>query len=105
MSDYAFHPEALVDLKEIWDFIVQDNQNAADKVNDAILAAVAALVPLPHQGHRRPDLTKRPLRFITVYDYLVAYAPDESPLWVAAILHGSRSPRLLASILRDREYE
>jgi plasmid stabilization system protein ParE len=53
--------------------------------------------------HRRPDLTSRPLRFILVYDYLIAYAPDEKPLWVIAVLHGSRNPRVLAAILRERE--
>jgi len=60
-------------------------------------------VPFPHQGHRRPDLTSRPLRFITVRDYLLAYAPHERPLPVIAALHGSRSPRVIAAILRGRE--
>jgi hypothetical protein len=43
------------------------------------------------------------LRFITVRNYLLAYAPDESPLLVIAVLHGSRSPRVMAAILRGRE--
>jgi hypothetical protein len=30
------------------------------------------------------------LRFVRIYDYLIAYAPDERPLWVVAILRGSR---------------
>jgi hypothetical protein len=38
-----------------------------------------------------------------VYDYLIAYAPDERPLWVVAILHGHRSPRIMAAILRGME--
>jgi hypothetical protein len=36
-------------------------------------------VTLPHQGHRRFDLTSRPLRFQTIRNYLIAYAPDEKP--------------------------
>jgi antitoxin ParD1/3/4/toxin ParE1/3/4 len=60
-------------------------------------------VPFPHQGHRRSDLTSRPLRFRRVRDYLIAYAPDESPLLVVAVLHGRRSPRAMAAILRGRE--
>jgi plasmid stabilization system protein ParE len=47
-------------------------------------------VKFPHTGHRRPDLTGRPLRFIVVRDYLIAYAPDEKPLWVIAVMHGHR---------------
>ena len=34
--------------------------------------------------------------------YLIAYAPDEKPLWVVAVFHGRRNPRLMAAILRDR---
>lgn len=70
-----------------------------------ILSAIRALVPLPHTGYRRPDLTSRPLRFIRVRDYLIAYAPDEKPLWVIAVMHGHRSPRVMAAILRGREQD
>jgi hypothetical protein len=31
--------------------------------------------------------------------------PDEKPLWVIAIMHGHRSPRIMAAILRGREQE
>ncbi|MGO8731917.1 MAG: type II toxin-antitoxin system RelE/ParE family toxin [Terriglobia bacterium] len=103
MTGYDFHPEAAVDLDEIWDFVAEDNLDAADKVIADILASIDALVPFPHQGHRRPDLTSRPLRFIRVREYLIAYAPEEKPLWVVAVMHGRRSPRIMAAILRGRE--
>jgi plasmid stabilization system protein ParE len=93
MTGYDFHPEARLDLTEIWEFIRADNLDAA----------IRGLVPFPHQGHRRIDLTSRPLRFIRVREYLVAYAPDENPLWVVAVMHGHRSPRVMAAILRGRE--
>jgi plasmid stabilization system protein ParE len=70
---------------------------------DKIVATIEALVPFPYQGHRRPDLTLGPLRFINVGNYLIAFAADKKPLRVIAILHGRRSPRILAAILRDRE--
>jgi len=103
MTGYDFHPEARHDLDEIWDFIRGDNLDAADRLIAEILAAIDALVPFPGQGHGRPDLTSRPLRFILVREYLIAYAPDEKPLWVIAVIHGRRSPRLMAAILRGRE--
>jgi plasmid stabilization system protein ParE len=103
MTGYDFHPEARHDLDEIWDFIRGDNLDAADRLIAEILAAIDALVPFPGQGHRRPDLTSRPLRFILVREYLIAYAPDEKPLWVIAVIHGRRSLRLMAAILRGRE--
>jgi plasmid stabilization system protein ParE len=89
---FRFHPEAESDLDHIAAYIEERNPHAALKVIRDIRDAVAALVSLPHQGHRRPDLTERPLRFITVYDYLIAYAPNKTPLWVLAMLYGSRDP-------------
>ena len=80
-----------------------DNLAAADRTIAEILAAIRALVPFPGRGHRRPDLTSRPLGFILVRDYLIAYAPEEKPLWVIAVMHGRRSPRVMAAILRGRE--
>jgi antitoxin ParD1/3/4/toxin ParE1/3/4 len=103
VNGYDFHPEARFDLDEIWEFIRADNLDAADRVIAEVLAAIAALVPFPGQGHRRSDLTSRPLRFILVREYLIAYAPAEKPLWVLAILHGRRNPLVMAAILRGRE--
>lgn len=103
MSGYAFHPEAFADLDDIWEFIAERNIDAADKIIEEIHDALRKLVNFPHQGHRRSDLTSRPLRFLQVRDYLIAYAPEESPLWVVAVLHGRRSPRVMAAILRGRE--
>jgi plasmid stabilization system protein ParE len=103
MTGYDFHPEARADLDEIWEYVRVDSLDAADRMIADILAAIAALVPFPHQGHKRPDLSSRPLRFITVRDYLIAYAPDERPLWVVALMHGRRNPRIMAAILRSRE--
>ncbi len=34
---------------------------------------------------------------------LVAYAPNEKPLWVVAVIHGQRDPQVMAAILRKRE--
>ena len=103
MTGYEFHPRAVNDLDEIWGFIAADNLDAADGMIGEILAAIEALVAFPDRGHKRPDLTSRPLRFTLVADYLIAYAPEEKPLWVIAAMHGRRNPRVLAAILRSRE--
>jgi plasmid stabilization system protein ParE len=76
---------------------------AADRVIEEIQEAIRALVPFPEMGHRRSDLTSRPIRFHLVRDLLIAYAPDEKPLVVLAILHGRRNPRIVAALLRGRE--
>src|ERR1700730_3669873 len=103
MSAYVLHPEAYTDLGEIWEFIAEDNVDAADQLLEEIHNAIRGLVSFPHQGYRRPDLTSRHLRFQTVRDFLIAYAPNEKPLLVVAVLHGRWSPRVMAAVLRDRE--
>lgn len=77
----------------LWEFIRADNLDAANRIIAEILSAIRALVPLPGQGHRRLDLTSRPLRFILVREYLIAYAQDEKPFWVVAVMHGRRNPQ------------
>lgn len=103
MNGYDFHPEVESDLAAIWDYTALYNPAAADRLIDAIEATIERLVLFPHMGHRRPDLTGRPLRFANTGNYLIAYAPDKQPLWVVAVMHGQRSPRIMAAILRGRE--
>ncbi len=103
MSGFAFHPRALADLDEIWDYLNTDSVEAADRIIEEILVAIRTVVPFPHAGHRRPDLTSRPLRFLLVREFLIVYAPEEKPLWVIAILHGRRNPRIMAAVLTGRE--
>jgi toxin ParE1/3/4 len=102
MRTYDFHPEAEGDINAIWDYIAENNPDAADRMIDKIVATID-LVSFPNQGHRRPDLTSRPQRFTTAGNYLIAYAPDKKPLWIIAIMQGKRSPRVMAAILRGRE--
>jgi len=60
VTEYDFHPEAALDLDDIWDFIAEDSLDAADQVLADILASLDALVAFPSHGRKRPDLTSRP---------------------------------------------
>ena len=102
MSEFVLHPDAVKDLEEIWEYIAADSLEAADRTREEIYDAIKSLVPFPHAAHSRPDLTARPLRFQTVRDYVIAYAPEQKPVSVIAILHGRRNPRVMAAILRKR---
>jgi plasmid stabilization system protein ParE len=108
VSGYTLHSEAFGDIDEIRAHIAAGDPDAADpdaadRVVTAIFDRIRALVGLPHQGYRRPDLTSRPLRFALVFEYVIAYAPEKTPLRVLAVFHGRRSPRVMAAILRGRE--
>jgi len=60
-DEYDFHPEAALDLEDIWEFIADDSPVGANRVIANILDTIEKLVPFPNQGRRRPDLTSRPL--------------------------------------------
>jgi plasmid stabilization system protein ParE len=102
-EDFVLHPEAARDISEIWEYIAEDNPEAAGRFQNKIVQAIRNLAAFPRQGHARPDLSSRALRFETVGAYLIAYVPDRVPLLVLAVIHGRRSPRVIAAMLRSRE--
>ena len=94
MSVYAFTPLAKSDIFDIWCYIADDSEDAADRVEQAIYDACALLAQAPMRGHSRPDLTSRSLRFWTLTrypNYTVVYGPATAPLQVVAVLHGKRN--------------
>jgi antitoxin ParD1/3/4/toxin ParE1/3/4 len=103
VSGYALHPEAHADLDEIRGRLAEYSLETADRVIGEIYQRFRDLVPFPHQGFLRPNLTSGPLRFVLVREYLIVYAPEKQPLWVVAVVHGRRDPRVIAAILRERE--
>jgi len=90
MVDHFFSPQARRDLVEIWDYIAQDNPDAADRVEQEIQQAILMLARNPELGHLRRDLTSKPVRFWVVHSYLLSYNPDAQPLEVVRILSGYR---------------
>lgn len=59
-------------------------------MRDAIYDAVGKLAERPGIGHTREDLTDRPVKFWSVYSYLLVYDPESRPLTIIAVLHGAR---------------
>jgi plasmid stabilization system protein ParE len=47
MTGFAFHPDALADMEEIWECIAADNQEAADRVVAEIYDTVSTLARFP----------------------------------------------------------
>jgi plasmid stabilization system protein ParE len=102
MTLYALTPLAKTDIFNIWSYIADDNEDAANRVQRAIYDACAFVAEAPLRGHSRPDLTTRSLRFwtLTSYpNYTVVYRPETAPLQIVAVLHGKRNIR---RILRQR---
>jgi plasmid stabilization system protein ParE len=102
MSAYVLTPLARADIFDIWAYIAENSETAADRVEQAIYDACAFLAESPLRGHTRPDLTPRALRFWTLSrypNYTVVYRPDSAPLQIVAVLHGKRNIR---RVIRQR---
>ena len=56
MKRYVLTPSAKRDLGDIWDFIAQDNVDAADRVLDALEAAMSKPAKNPGLGQWREEL-------------------------------------------------
>lgn len=99
MNAFRLSPEASQDLTEIFEYIAQDNVDAAERVRVELLEAMRGLVKMPGKGHRREDLTDRDVLFWLVRSYHIIYRAGTRPLEIVAVLHGKRNIR---RILRER---
>jgi len=81
MIRYGLHPEALLDLEEIHDYIAKDSPTGARRVIEEIFAKIERAVDFPEMGQFNHDLTSRSIRFLHVSDYLIAYVKHQRSLW------------------------
>jgi plasmid stabilization system protein ParE len=103
MSAYVFTPRAKADIFEIWSYIADHSEDAADRVERAIFDACIFVSEFPLRGHSRPDLIKRSLRFWTLTrypNYSVVFRPEATPVQIVAEMHGKRNIR---RILKQRQ--
>jgi len=89
MSTLIFSPQAEQDLIDIWDFIAQDNIDAADRIYDDIEQKCEALAQAPGMGRTRDELAPS-LRSFPVGKYVIFYRLIEDGIEIARILHGAR---------------
>jgi plasmid stabilization system protein ParE len=69
MNPYVLTSLAKADIFDIWSYIADDNEDAADRVEKAIYDSCALVAKAPWNGHSRPGLTARLLRFWTLTRY------------------------------------
>jgi plasmid stabilization system protein ParE len=95
MKRYLLTPEAEFDLAEIAAYLRQSSPEAAHRVLITLRQAMQRLASMPGLGHLRPDLADEPLRFWSVYSYLIIYRSEEKPIQILRILHGARDVQSL----------
>jgi plasmid stabilization system protein ParE len=73
MSGYVFGRDVEQDIEDLWEYVAQHSVEAADRLIAEIFEAFEALARNPGIGHRREDLTKFPVLFWPVGNYLIIY--------------------------------
>ena len=89
MPSVRFLPLARDDLHEIWEYIAQDNIEAAERLVNRIEELGQLLAQHPHLGRRREELATG-LRSFPMDRYLVFYRPIEDGIEIVRVLHASR---------------
>ncbi|PPQ33205.1 plasmid stabilization protein [Rhodoblastus sphagnicola] len=80
-------PLARLDLIDIWQFIADDNERAADGLLDKIEVALTMLRDNPLAGRARPELATA-LRSFPVGNYVLFYRPLPDGVELVRALNG-----------------
>ena len=99
MNDYVLSSGAELDLDEIWEYIAQDNIDAADRWIGKLFNAFEALARTPGMGHKREDLTDYPILFWPVGAYMILYRLQGQRVEIVAVTQGARD---IPTFIRQR---
>ena len=91
MNRYVLSVAAELDLDSIWEYIAQDNIDAADRWISKLFDEFEALSRTPRMGHKREDLTSFPILFWPVSAYLVLYRVQDESVEIVAVTQGARN--------------
>lgn len=80
-------PRAESDLVDIWSYIADENEAAADRLLGKIEGVLAMLAQHPLAGRARPEL-HRELRSFPCGSYVVFYLPQPDGIEVVRVLSG-----------------
>ena len=90
MNRYVLSVAAELDLDSIWEYIAQDNLNAADRWIGRLFDAFETLAKTPGMGHKREDLTAASILFWPVGAYLILYRIRDEWVEIVAVTQGAR---------------
>lgn len=99
MNRYVLSAAAELDLESVWDYIAQDNIDAADRWISKLFDAFEELAQTPGMGHKRVDLTSFAILFWPVGAYLILYRVRDEWIEIVAVTQGARD---IPSFLGER---
>ena len=98
MTRYLLSPEAKEELRDIRGYLAnQGGKRLARYVLQEMAAAFRLLASHPEAGHLRRDLTSLPVKFWSVFSYLIVYDPVARPIAIVRVFDGRRNVRAILS--------
>jgi toxin ParE1/3/4 len=89
MNRYRFSRQAEQDLEDIWFYIAQTDEVAADLLIAKILNKFPMLAKFPNMGKQRDDLLKG-VRSFPIKPYVIFYSQTSDRTEIVRIVHQSR---------------
>ncbi len=101
--DVVWTREAILSLKEIFDFISLDSRNAAQKVKLALRKKAISLEFFPDRYVVEELLSDKPgnYRFVCKWAYKIIYKFDEDKVLILLVVQSHQSPRNISKRLNQ----
>lgn len=91
-SAYVLTDDARDDMYFIWLHVAEiDGEARADRLLSKFEAAIRRLAGRPRIGRLRPEFGFAGARYWAAEGFVIAYGPEEKPLTVYRVIHGSRN--------------
>ena len=90
MTKHVLSVDAELDLDQIWEYIAEDNIEAADRWIAKLFDAFESLAQAPGMGRKREDLTALPILFWPVGAYLILNRVQNEWIDIVAVTQGGR---------------
>lgn len=89
MAKIRWSHEAEQWLKEIYEYIAQDNPSAAGKVVSGIYEKAQLLSDFPEIGHKYRDEPEGDIRVLLYGHYRIAYIITDDTIDILGVFHGA----------------
>ena len=90
MLEIVYTASARADLLEAWQFVAEENPQAADQMLDVIEKGIKLLAQQPSMGRPRPELRTGLRSWPTSTPYVLYYATTTDGLNIIRVLHHAR---------------
>jgi len=92
VGSYRLTPKARQDLRQIWHYVADDNEAAADALLVRLLDKLSLAADNPMMGVARPELGAS-ARMLVEGSYLILYRPEPYGVLAVTVVHAMTDPQ------------